>query len=356
MLDAEKQLVGALFCESTFEGYFDGAAGKSELPPARRIGEWVATYAGRSLRAARDYETLPLLPFTKRMRAAKLLLTGKKRNRFLLKSAIFGGLAVIAALWPGQVKIDGDCVLQALHRAMVVPEVNGRIESILVREGDHVTQGQPLAQLDTRRLKLELESTQQEKLRYLADSDRSRAAGDEGGAQVSLLQVKVLEQNEKKVEADLASATLRSPVDGVVMTKDLELRAGEVMQAGALFAEVDGLDAWELHAEVNEKDIASIETALQKNGSLGMSYILYSQSGTVLHAGIKNRQQISAAAYPKEKENVFYVTVRDPQIPAEVAKNLRPNLTGRAKIELGRRPLLFSIARKLRRWFQYRMM
>ncbi len=355
MLNKEKELVGAFFCESTFEGYFDGATGKSELLPSRRVGEWISNYSSRALTGARDYETLPLLPATKRIRATKLLLTGTNRNRFLLKAGIIGGLALIISLWPARVKVDGDCSLQALHRALVVPEVNGRIETILVREGDHVTKGQPLAQIDTRRLKLELDSVQQDKLRYSADADRSRAAGDEAAAQVSLLQVKVLEQNEKKIQADIDSATLRSPIDGVVMTKDLELRAGEVLQAGALFAEVDGLDSWQLHAEINERDIGLVESSLQKRGSLGMSYILYSQSAHVLHAQINNRQQISAAAYPKEKENVFFVTVDNPQISDDIAKALRPNLTGRAKMELGHRPLIFNIARKLYRWFQYRM-
>ncbi|MEA3187187.1 MAG: hypothetical protein QOD99_1017 [Chthoniobacter sp.] len=355
MLDHEKEVTGAFFCESTFEGYFEGPAGTSEIPPARRIGDWITVYASRALRAARDYETLPFLSVTKRMRATKLLLTGKKRNRFLLKSSIVGGLLLLVALWPARVKVDGDCSLQALHRALVVPEINGRIDSISVREGDHVTRGQVLAQLDTRRFKLELESVQQDKLRYLADADRSRAAGDEAGAQVSLLQVKVLEQNEKKIEADIQSGTLRSPIEGVVMTKDLDLRGGEVMQAGAVFAEVDGLDAWELRAEINERDVGLVEKALQAKGVLGLSYVLYSQSAHVLRTELKSPQQISASAYPKEKENVFFLTVQNPEIPAEISKTLRPNLTGRAKLEMGRQPLLYTTFHKLYRWFQYRM-
>src|SRR5205823_8171734 len=96
------------------------------------------------------------------------------------------------------------------------------------------------------------------------------------------------------------------------------------------------------------------EKALQEKGSLGMSYILYSQSAHVLRTEIKSRQQISAMAYPKEKENVFFVTVRDLQIPPDVAKTLRPNLSGRAKMELGRRPLIVGVVRRLYRWFQYR--
>ena len=66
MLDSDKEINGAIFCESTFEGYFDSAGGKSEVLPARRVTEWVATYSGRTPAAACDYETLPFLPVSQR--------------------------------------------------------------------------------------------------------------------------------------------------------------------------------------------------------------------------------------------------------------------------------------------------
>src|SRR5207302_9321048 len=138
-----------------------------------------------------------------RIRATKLLLTGEKRNRFLLKLSIIGIIALIIAVWPARIKVDGDCILQALNRTAVVPEITGRIESVFVREGDHVTKGQPVAQLDTHRLKLDLETTEQEKLRSMAEADRLRALNDEAGAQVALLQVKVLIEQQKRIQADI---------------------------------------------------------------------------------------------------------------------------------------------------------
>ena len=220
---------------------------------------------------------------------------------------------------------------------------------------DALVDDEVLAQLDVHRLRLEMESTAQEKLRYLADADRVRALGDEAGAQVSLLEVKVLDQQEKKFQADIDSATLRSPLDGVVMTKDLELRAGEVLQQGAPFVEIDSLDGWQLHAEINERDISYVEQALKDKGSLDLTYILYSQSTYVLHARLDSRQQISAQAYPRDKDNVFIVTIDNPSIAPEILKDIRPGLTGRAKLELGRRPVFSSILSKLYRWFQFRM-
>jgi hypothetical protein len=355
MVNAEEEITGAIFCESTFEGYFDSAGGKSEVLPARRVTEWVANYAGRTLAAARDYQTLPFVTVAQRVRGTHLLLTGRKRNRVLLKLGIFAALALAILLYPARRHIDGDCAVQALSRAIVVPEISARIESILVHEGDHVAKGQQLAQLDTRRLKLDLDSTEQEALRYQADADRVRAAGDEAGAQVSMLEVKVLEQQGKKLQADIDSAALCSPIDGVVMTKDIDLRAGEVLQEGAPFAEIDDLSAWQLHAEINERDIATVEQALEQKGTLDLTYILYSQSAHVLHARIASRGQVSASAYPRDKENVFLVTVDNPVIPPDIARDLRPGMTGRAQLDLGREPLLFTLARRFYRWCQFRM-
>ena len=212
------------------------------------------------------------------------MLTGKKRNRVLLKAGILGGLALLVLLWPAKSNVDGDCAMQALHRAVVVPEITARVESVLVHEGDHVKAGQVLAQLDVHRLRWKWKA----RSRRSSATWRMRTAcarlGDEAGAQVSLLEVKVLDQQEKKLQADIDSATLRSPIDGVVMTKDLELRAGEVLQQGAPFAEIDDLDGWQLHVEINERDISTVEEALKERGPLDLTYILYSQSAYVLHA------------------------------------------------------------------------
>ena len=356
MLDADQQLTGAIFCESTFEAYFDTSGGKSEVLPARRVTEWVATYSGRTLAAARDYQTLPFLSAGQRVRGTRLLLMGKKRNRVLLKAGVFGAIVLGILLWPARRHVDGDCVMQAMDRAIVVPEISARVETVLVRESDHVTKGQELARLDTRRLKLDLDSTEQEKLRYEADADRVRAAGDEAGAQVSMMEVKVLDEQAKRLQADIDSATLRSPIDGVVMTKDLELRAGEVLQQGAPFCEIDNLSSWQLHAEINERDIAAIEEAFHEKGSLDMSYILYSQSSPqILRTRISSPSQISSSAYPRDKDNVFLVTIDNPSIPADLLKEMRPGLTGRAEVEMGRQPLLFTLARRFYRWCQFRM-
>ena len=246
----------------TGDGFFDTPAGAQEAPAATRITEWLATHTGKCLLGADDYHSLPFLGVTKRLRQTRLLLTGSKRNRILLKTSIIGTVAVIALLYPKLERIDGNCSLVPMHRNAVVTEVAGRIEKVLVKEGERVKKNQVIAQLDTRRIDTEIATNEQEKRRLQADSNRYSGLGDEASAQVAMLQMRVTEQNEKKLKADLEAATLRSPIDGVILTKDVELHVGEFIQPGSSIAEVASLDQWEVQIDVNEKQIGLVESAM----------------------------------------------------------------------------------------------
>jgi multidrug efflux pump subunit AcrA (membrane-fusion protein) len=253
-------------------------------------------------------------------------------------------------------KTVGECTLLPSRRAAVVSEIAGTVQRVFVKEGDAVEPGTALAQLDTRRLETELEAAVQEKFRHLAEADRFRAPplSDEASAQVAQAQAAIAGETEKRIRADIASASLRSPIAGVVLTKSPELRAGEYLQPGSLFAEIGGIDRWELHADVDERDIGLVERFLADKGSLPLPFILYAETAQRLEATLSDRQQISAAAQPREKKNVFVVTVKDPPIPGELLRVMRPGLTGKAKVELAVRPLSFVVAHNIASWFRLR--
>jgi biotin carboxyl carrier protein len=355
MLDKEKALVGAYFAESTAEGFFDAAPGAREASQSSRLAEFLATHTSRALEAAHSYESLPFLAVTRRMRDAQLAVTGPRRARVLWRTFLI--LAILASIlfYPRMDSVDGACAVLPVVRSGIVAEVPGRVDKVLVRENQRVKAGDPIAQLDTRRLETELAQSEQERLRLLAEAERLRGGPqpDEAGAQVALLQARAAEQSSKKLQLDIAAATLRSPITGVVLSKDLELRAGEFIQPGTLFAEVAALEDWVLQVEVPEKRIGRIEKYVPKTGEprpLTVRYILYSQSALKLDTQLTDHAQISAAAHPRETENVFLISLTDLQLPADLKPQLRPGLTGRASIELGRRPLCFIWARRVLDW------
>ena len=162
IVDDEKELLGAYFAESTTEGFFD-----SKDAPAHRITEWMATHTGKSLRAAKDYETLPFATVGRRVRATRLALTGPKRGRNWFRLIVFGIILAAILFMPWMEGIDGNCSLKPQNHVVVVPEVPGRVEKIFVIEGSKVKKGDPIAQLDKRRLEAELEANEQDKTAVL---------------------------------------------------------------------------------------------------------------------------------------------------------------------------------------------
>lgn len=355
MLDDDKQLVGAYFAESTTEGFFEGAAGSKEPASTTRLTEWLATHTGKSLAAAEDYHSLPFLTLTKQLRDTRRALTGHRRRRTLFRLAVFLTIVTVIFLYPKMDRVDGDCALTPMNRSAIVTEIPGRVERVLVREGDHVKKGDPVAHLDTSKLETELETNAQERRRMNAEAERYRGLGDEAAANVAFLQARVAEENEKKIRADIASATLRSRIDGVVVTKDLELHVGEYLQPGTGFAEVAALDEWEAQIDLDEKKVGIVEKEFGKGKPVDVSFILYSQSAHTFHAQLSRHEQISSQAMAREKENVFIVTFKNIDVPEALKPALRPGLTGRGKIELGRRPLIVLWVTRVWAWFQMRM-
>ncbi|MGC3990428.1 MAG: efflux RND transporter periplasmic adaptor subunit [Chthoniobacteraceae bacterium] len=356
LLNAENEVVGALFCESTSEGFFEAGQRQGDSVPSHRMVEWIGSHASRALIAARDYQTLPLLKAARALRHGHEVLTGQRRHRLLLRTGVIAFLVFLFLLWPVQWTVSGDCALSAAQHTTVAPEVDGKVEKVFVDEGDRVTKGQPIAQLDTSRLQMQLEAAIQDKRHFLAEADRNRAAPvlDEAAAQASEMQAASSAANEAKLRQDIASATLRAPMDGVVITKDLKLHAGEYLQAGAAFAEIDSLSNWDLIINTPEKSIGWVEEALDHSGQQGLpvDYLLYAQSSQKLQATLSNRQQISAAASQVESETVLYVTIKSPPIPDDLRSGMRPGLTGKANINLGRHLRIYIWLCKLQRWFQ----
>lgn len=352
MLNTEKELIGALFSESTAEGFFDAAAGSKELAQSQRLAEFLSTHLSRVIVAAQDYQTLPFLAVTRRMRDAQLAVTGQHRRRVLVRLGITAAVLIGILLYPKMDTLDGNCGLQPMDRSAVVPEVAGRIAKVLVREGTQVKKGDPIAQIDKFRIETELAKLAQDKQRLENEAKRLSGQGDEASAQVALLEARSAEQQEKLLRADLDATTLRAPIDGRVLTKDIELRTGEFIQPGSPFAEIAGLDRWEVQAEIPEKQIGRLEDYYRSadGHAVDMSFILYSQSAHTFHTRIDRQEQISAVAYPREKENVFIVTVPEVQVPDAIRAALRPGLTGRAKIELGRKPLAVIWAERIWNW------
>ncbi len=361
LLDAEKHVVGVLLAESTVEGFFEQAPTAKEPPPSHRLAEWISGNTGRALKAALDYKELPLLFATRRARDARRWLFGSKRLRrwFWLLLWLFVFWKVL--FYPLKDEVQCDCTLVPERRVKVVPEVPGRIDRVFVREGALVKKGDKLAQLDTSALDAELKHSREEMVGAQAEVEKYRGASDPASEQIAQTKVRAAQERINRLQQDLDSATLRAPIDGTMLTKDLELTEGVYLQAGADFAVIGTMDKWDLQVHVPEKQVGDVEKWLDDHKEVDVQFILYSHSSTPLRGVLKDRSQISQVAYPHQKENAiqestFILTLPQVEAPAYIKSGFRPDLTGRASITIGHVPLIVKWYRDVSKWYKLKWM
>jgi len=345
---------GCLLAESVEPDVF-GPPGEPGDPraPLLVLAEWLADFAARGLHSALVRQAVPLGgPLFKLARWRVDGAQPQARRRWI-KAALLLSALLAAALWPVQVRVDGDCVLLPLQRAFVTAEAPGRVEAVLARSGQHVSAGQVLARLDTQRLQAELEAARQTRRRLEAEAARQRGQGKEALARIAALEAQAQGENEKRLELEIALAELRSPLDGVVMTPDVHLKTGGFLQAGETLAEVASVDAWDLRLTLPEADLSLLEEALAA-GPVPVRCLLYTQSAREFQAVITEPGQISPVLEPGAEGGVFTVTLPRVEAPPELVPLLRPGLTGRVRISLHERPAGVVFLRGFTRWLRMR--
>lgn len=236
----------------------------------------------------------------------------KKRLAFLIIIACLL-IAAFFVMKPGEGKmqefataevIQGDITVQVSATGTLEPtnevdigsELSGTIKEVFVDYNSRVKKGQVLARIDATKLNaqvfqykaalkaaeanvMEANATNKEtrlKLKqmkklwiltkkrspsqlemYTAEAEYARAVAQTASANASVMQAKANLQSE---QADLSKAAITSPVDGVVLEKDIE--AGQTVAASyetpTLFTIAEDLKKMDLIVNVDEADIGQI--------------------------------------------------------------------------------------------------
>ena len=210
------------------------------------VAEWLAIHTGKSLAGAEDYHSLPFLGVTPPPARHAPAAHGAEASADAAPlECVFRDSVLRAAFIQRWIASMATARLIPMHRAAVVTG-DARADG----EGDGAGRrprqtGDPIAQLDTSRMETELDANTQEKRRLHAEAERYRGLGDEGSAQMRPTCKRRSRRRTKKRFARTSPRDAADAITGVVLTKDIELHAGEFLQAGTAFAEVAALDAWE---------------------------------------------------------------------------------------------------------------
>lgn len=263
-------------------------------------------------------------------------------------------LLLAAGFWPLPVKLEADCIVKPAVRGFVAAEVAGRVDEILVREGDKVQAGEIIARLDDSRLETELQTAEQLRLRYEGEAERYRGKGDEAMARVSSAQARAAEAECKRLKSAIDLCVLKTPVAGVVVTRDLHLLSGIYLEAGQNFAEVTGTTAWNLRLELREEDLELLSHDLAKGNHPEVRYILHTLSSEILTTFLGDGQDIGPMVVHTSGNGTVPVLVGPLKLPVNSAFHLRSGLSGKAVVVLPSRPAFQVLTRDFCAWLRMR--
>ena len=208
------------------------------------VGAWTCIGSPEVISATRISASSKSLPgalqvrcnFSKRPKAVRAA-TARRIARAMPKSADWRSqwrpLFVAAGLClPVPYNVGAHCELQPDVRRFVAAPHAGEFQKSLVKPGDIVAKGQVLARTGRPRGARELAGVvaEQEHARKLRDVNM--AAGKTAAAQIDQLETQRQEVKRQLLERRLANLEIKSPVDGIVVTGDLDAPEGVPVSVG----------------------------------------------------------------------------------------------------------------------------
>jgi HlyD family secretion protein len=191
--------------------------------------------------------------------------------------------------------------LQPIKKVDVGSELSGTVEDVMVDDNDRVTKGQVLARLDVSKLNDQITRSEATMASAEAKEAQASASVKEASASLNRLQevsrlsggkvpskseMETAEATLAKAEAELRSAkatvnearaalssdrinlskaSIRSPIDGVVLTRSVEpgQTVAASLQVATLFTIAEDLREMELEVAVDEADVGTVRDGQQ---------------------------------------------------------------------------------------------
>ncbi|GAA4998548.1 efflux RND transporter periplasmic adaptor subunit [Pseudoluteimonas lycopersici] len=193
-----------------------------------------------------------------------------------------------------RVAISSTGTLSAISTVTVGSQISGQVTDVLVDFNSHVKKGDVLARIDPSTYEAQLEQGNaqiasaraslrnaqaglknaeldyqrkadlgRQQLVAKSDVDLARAALDQARAQVNSAQASINQQTAslKNTQVNIDRAVIRSPVDGVVLTRSIEpgQTVAASLQAPELFTIAEDLSKMQIELAVDESDIGQVK-------------------------------------------------------------------------------------------------
>jgi HlyD family secretion protein len=215
--------------------------------------------------------------------------------------------------------VNATGTLGAVRTVQVGTQVSGQISELYADFNSHVRQGQLIARLDPTLLNQAVSQAQSDVEKAQASVEQTRFLAEQAtrlhdaasmtdtdyrtavyNAQVAQTGLRSAQVSLERAQQNLRYATIRSPIDGIVIERDVDVgqTVAASLQAPQLFLIAEDLRHMQILASVDESDIGQI-----RNG-LSASFTVQAYPNRTFHGTV---QQVRLAS--KTTENVVNYTV-----------------------------------------------
>jgi RND family efflux transporter MFP subunit len=312
------------------------------LSPAHlEILQVLAGQATVALRNAQMYKEVPFIsvlePLLQKKR--KFMAMEKRRRTFIVAAA--GALLIFLAVFPLPLRVDGDAVVSPVHSAQIQPELEGVVSKVYVREGDHVTRDQVIAELADWEARTALAQAEAKYQTALLQMNRSLAGNDGSEAGVQRIQADLWKSEVERDKSLLDKTRLRSPIEGLVATPHVENMVGRRLQYGDSFAEVVDTSRAVVDVAVDDTDSGLLRAGSHASIKLN-SFPTRIYRGDVI--------VVSPKGILQGESRVFFARVAIPNPDGAI----RAGMEGRGKVQVGWYPAGYVLFRKPLLWIYSR--
>ncbi len=297
----------------------------------------LASQATVALRNASLYKEVPFIsvlqPLVERK---KRFLALEKHKRAALVIGVAAAVVFLLVV-PLPLRVDGNAVVAPARVAHVGSEFEGVIKAVDVREGDVVKKGAPIAELEDWDYRSALVAAQARHQTAVAAMDRALAGNDGSEAGIQRAQADYWASEVKRAEGRLAKTTIRSPIDGVIATPQIENLVGHKLKEGDSFVDIVDNSEELVDVAIGESDVALLKPGQKAKLKLdGFPERTFRGQVAV----------VSPQGILQNAETTFYARVA----VANSDSALRSGMQGRGKISTGWRPAGVVMFRRVGIW------
>jgi len=291
----------------------------------------------------------------RQIRDGAAALVGPRHTWLKLAAVALLGLAIFLTFAKGIYRVDAPFVIEAVHQRAIPSPFEGRLQEVHVEPGDRVIAGETvLAELHTEDIELELNATRAQWRRHLREADIAMRKGDQAERQMAQAEADEAKARIELYEHRLENARIVSPIDGVVLLGRYHRSEGAPVSKGDVLFEIAPLESLRATLMVPEDRIMELLADVSERGTRVEAKPLEGQIATAAAPGRRIPivvESVNPMAEVIDNRNVFRVHA-ELDADDQTLRQLRPNMEGLAKVDIGTRRYAWIWTRDLVNWIR----